>query len=79
MVMPRLRALEALDRGFSRQGRRQSGLIQRGRVLSVDMSYNPPLLSVSVHLRGGQSVVINNVLTTADDLLLRRSRTRHRR
>ena len=54
MVFPKLRALEALDKGLLRQGRRHSGLIQRGRVLSVDTNYEPPLLSVSVHLRGGQ-------------------------
>ena len=63
MVTPRLTALGALDRGLLRQGRRASGLIQRGRVLSVDTDYNPPLLSVSVHLRGGQSATIRNVLT----------------
>ena len=63
MVTPRLTALGALDRGLLRQGRRASGLIQRGRVLSVDTDYNPPLLSVSVHLLGGQSATIRNVLT----------------
>ena len=61
MVFPRLNAIEALDRGLLRQGRRAGGLIQRGRVVSVNTEYNPPLLSVSAHLRGGQSVVIENV------------------
>ena len=38
MVMPRLRALEALDRGLSRQGRRDSrglSLINRPRRLEI--------------------------------------------
>ena len=64
MVSPRLHAIEALDRGLLRQGRRAGGLIQRGRVVSVDDGYNPPLLRVALHLRGGQSVTIPNVQTT---------------
>ena len=61
MVFPRLHAIEALDRGLLRETRRSGGLIQRGRVVGVDATYNPPLLSVAVHLRGGQNAVIPNV------------------
>ena len=63
MVFPRLNAIEALDRGLLRQGRRAGGLIQRGRIVGVDTNFNPPLLSVSVHLRGGVSVVLPNIQT----------------
>ena len=63
MVFPRLNAIEALDRGLLRQGRRAGGLIQRGRVVSVDDDYDPPLLTVAVHLRGGQNVVLPNIQT----------------
>ena len=40
-------------------------MIQRGRVLSVDTNYEPPLLSVALHVRGGQTVTISNVLTVS--------------
>ena len=61
MVFPRLHAIEALDRGLLGQQRRSGGLIQRGRIVGVDTNYNPPLLSVAVHLRGGNSATIPNV------------------
>ena len=65
MVFPRLHAIEALDRGLLRETRRAGGLIQRGRVVSVDDTYDPPMLTVSVHLRGGQSVTLPHVLTVS--------------
>ena len=65
MVSPRLKVLTNLDRGLSRQGRRQGGMIQRGRVVEVHASYNPPVLTVAVHLRGGLTALIPNVLSTS--------------
>ena len=65
MVFPRLKALTNLDRGLLKQSRRQGGMIQRGRVVSVDATFSPPVLVVALHLRGGLTATIPNVLSTS--------------
>lgn len=52
MVQPRLRALEALDRGLVRQGRRAGGLIQRGRVTGALRRRDTASIRVSTHPAG---------------------------
>ena len=61
MTTPRFELLRKIDRSLLRQRSRADGLVQRGRVISVDDSFRPAVVSVAVALRGGQTATVSNV------------------